>query len=53
MAILANLGVKLSLNSAEFKAGLDDATKNLQKFEANQKKSLKNAQNATAELGQP
>jgi len=51
MGILANLGVKLSLNSAEFKAGLDDATKNLQKFEANQKKSLKNAQNATAELG--
>lgn len=51
MGILANLGVKLSLNSAEFKAGLDDATKNLQKFEANQKKSLKNAQAASAELG--
>ena len=51
MAILANLGVKLSLNSAEFKAGLDDATKNLQKFEANQKKSLKNAQQAASELG--
>lgn len=51
MGILANLGVKLSLNSAEFKAGLDDATKNLQKFEANQKKSLKNAQQASAELG--
>ena len=51
MGILANLGVKLSLNSAEFKAGLDDATKNLQKYEANQRKSLKNAQAATAELG--
>lgn len=51
MGILANLGVKLSLNSAEFKAGLDDATKNLQKFEANQKKSLKNAQQAASELG--
>jgi hypothetical protein len=51
MGILANLGVKLSLNSAEFKAGLDDATKNLQKFEANQKKSFKNAQAASAELG--
>lgn len=51
MGILANLGVKLSLNSAEFKAGLDDATKNLQKFEANQKKSLKNAQAAASELG--
>lgn len=51
MGILANLGVKLSLNSAEFKAGLDDATKNLQKFEANQRKSLKNAQQATSELG--
>ena len=51
MAILANLGVKLSLNSAEFKSGLDDATKNLQKFEANQRKSIKNAQAASAELG--
>ena len=51
MGILANLGVKLSMNSAEFKAGLDDATKNLQKFEANQRKSLKNAQAASAELG--
>ena len=51
MGILANLGVKLSLNSAEYKAGLDDATKNLQKFEANQKKSLKNAQQAASELG--
>ena len=51
MGILANLGVKLSMNSAEYKAGLDDATKNLQKFEANQRKSLKNAQAASAELG--
>lgn len=50
MGILANLGVKLSLNSAEFKAGLDDATKNLLKFEQNQKKSLNNAKRASAEL---
>jgi hypothetical protein len=50
MQILANLGAKLSLNSAEFKAGLDDATKNLAKFEANSKKSIKNAQMANAEL---
>lgn len=50
MQILANLGAKLSLNSAEFKAGLDDATKNLAKFEANTKKSLKNAQSAKAEM---
>ena len=50
MQILANLGAKLSLNSAEFKAGLDDATKNLAKFEANSKKSIKNAQVANAEI---
>lgn len=50
MQILANLGAKLSLNSAEFKAGLDDATKNLAKFEANSKKSIKNAQMAQAEM---
>lgn len=50
MAILANLAVRLGLNSAEFKAGLDDATKNLKQFEANQKKALKNAQQATSEL---
>lgn len=50
MSILARLGVNLTLNSAEFKAGLDDATKNLKQFEANQKKALKNAQTASAEL---
>lgn len=50
MSILARLGVKLALDSAEFKAGLDDATKNTKLFEANQKKALKNAQQASADL---
>ena len=50
MNILARLGVKLALDSAEFKAGLDDATKNTKLFEANQKKALKNAQQASSEL---
>ena len=50
MSILARLGVNLSLNSAEFKAGLDDATKNLKQFEANQKRAAKNAAAANAEM---
>lgn len=50
MSILARLGVKLALDSAEFKAGLEDATKNTKLFEANQKRALKNAQQASAEL---
>ena len=40
MSILARLGVKLALDSSEFKAGLEDATKNTKQFEANQKKEL-------------
>ena len=51
MSILARLGVKLALDSSEFKAGLDDATKNTKQFEANQKKAFKNAQNAASEMG--
>jgi lambda family phage tail tape measure protein len=51
MSILARLGVKLALDSSEFKAGLDDATKNTKQFEANQKKAFKNAQNAASEFG--
>lgn len=51
MNILARLGVKLALDSAEFKAGLDDATKNTKLFEANQKKALNNAKQATSEWG--
>jgi lambda family phage tail tape measure protein len=51
MSILARLGVKLALDSSEFKAGLEDATKNTKQFEANQKKAFKNAQNAASELG--
>lgn len=50
MSILARLGVKLALDSAEFKAGLDDATKNTKLFEANQKKAFKNAQQASSDL---
>ena len=51
MSILARLGVKLALDSSEFKAGLEDATKNTKQFEANQKKAFKNAQNAASEFG--
>lgn len=51
MTILARLGVILGINTAEFKAGLDDATKNTKLFEANARKSLKNAEKASAELG--
>jgi hypothetical protein len=51
MSILARLGVKLALDSSEFKAGLEDATKNTKQFEANQKKAFKNAQNAASEMG--
>lgn len=50
MSILARLGVVLGLDSAQYKAGLDDATKNLKQFEANQKKAAKNAQAASAEM---
>jgi hypothetical protein len=51
MSILARLGVKLALDSSEFKAGLEDATKNTKQFEANQKKAFKNAQQAASEFG--
>lgn len=50
MNILARLGVVLGLDSAQYKAGLDDATKNLKQFEANQKRAAKNAQAASAEM---
>lgn len=50
MSILARLGVVLALDSAQYKAGLDDATKNLKQFEANQKKAAKNAAAANAEM---
>jgi lambda family phage tail tape measure protein len=51
MSILARLGVKLALDSSEFKAGLEDATKNTKQFEANQKRAFKNAQQAASEFG--
>lgn len=50
MSILARLGVVLGLDSAQYKAGLDDATKNLKQFEANQKRAAKAAQAANAEM---
>ena len=50
MSILARLGVVLALDSAQYKAGLDDATKNLKQFEANQKKAAKAAQAASADM---
>lgn len=50
MSILARLGVVLGLDSAQYKAGLDDATKNLKQFEANQKRAAKNAAAASAEM---
>lgn len=51
MSILARLGVILGLDSSEYKAGLEDATKNTKQFEANQKKAFKNAQQAASEFG--
>ena len=51
MSILARLGVKLALDSSEFKAGLEDTTKNTKQFEANQKKAFRNAQQAASEFG--
>lgn len=50
MSILAYLGVKLGLDSAQFKTGLDDATKNLKQFESNTRRQAKQAQQAQAEM---
>lgn len=50
MSILAYLGVKLGLDSAQFKSGLDDATKNLKQFETNSRRQAKQAQQAQAEM---
>lgn len=50
MSVLAKLGVWLTVNTSEFKAGLDDATKSTKAFESNVKKSLKEAERASQEL---
>jgi len=50
MSILSKLSVILSLDSAKFKEGLDDATKNLKQFEANNRKAAANAKKANAEM---
>ncbi len=50
MSIIARLGVVLGLNSAEFTKGLDDATKKTRDFEKNQKKALKDAERASADM---
>lgn len=50
MSFLARLGVILGLNSAEFTKGLDDAVKKTREFERNQKKALKDAEAASAQM---
>lgn len=50
MQTIASLGVRLNINSAEFKAGLDDATKSLRAFENNAKKSMREANAAAKEF---
>lgn len=48
MSIIARLGVWLGLNTTEFVKGLDDATNKTKEFERNQKKALKEAEQALA-----
>lgn len=50
MNILARLGVALGLNTAEFTAGIEKSERELKRFEANTKKSLKQAERASQEL---
>lgn len=50
MNILARLGVALGLNTAEFTAGIEKSERELKRFEANTKKSLKQAERASDEL---
>ena len=46
----ANLAARLSINTVGVQTGVDDATKNIQKFEANVKKSAKESAKAFQEL---
>lgn len=50
MSFFAKLAVLISANTAEFKAGLDDANKSAKKFEAEQKKAMREAAKAAKEL---
>jgi len=48
--ILARLGIAITANSAELKKGLDDATKEVKKFNSNVAKANKDAAQAAKEL---
>ena len=50
MGFLARLGVVLGINTAEFKAGLDDATKSTKAFEAQTRKAMREAEKAAKEF---
>lgn len=50
-SILARLGVVMTVNSAEFKKGLDDATRESRAFQAELKRQNKESKQFAAELG--
>lgn len=50
MSLIARLGVILGLNSSEFIKGIDQATQKTKEFEYNQRKQLRLAEKATADL---
>lgn len=50
MSILARLGVVLGINTAEFKAGLNDATKSTKAFEAQTRKAMREAEKAAKDF---
>lgn len=50
MSFFAKLAVLISANTTEFKAGLDDATKSTKKFEAEQKRAMRESAKAVKEL---
>lgn len=50
MSLLARLGVVLGLDSAQFKAGLDDATKSTKAFEAQTRKAMRESERAAKEF---
>ena len=51
MNILARLGVKLGLNTAEFTAGIEKTERELKRLERNAQQSMKRAENASKEFG--
>lgn len=50
MSLLARLGVVLGLDSAQFKAGLDDATKSTKAFEAQTRKAMRESEKNVKEF---